>query len=370
MKTELFTPAITADAPLSVLDIGLVTSLATGWKETSAAMRAGYDAFVHPENSLYPLAEVPFNPNVRGFTRMARLLELARQDLTHQYDSLPVLCALPGPERAGLVSFAETRQRVFDALAQLPVFQGKFIRNWLEFFGQGRCALAHQLVRAQEILTTTDYDKVMIMATDSWLFPQTLSSLLAGRWDSDPMTDKRRLLTSGNGEDNTDGFVPSEAAGILVVGRAEQHASPYLIDGVASADEPAPLFSPDVSRAEGLTAAIRQACDAAQTPFCDYPLRIASVSGEQYFFREASLAQTRNLTRRIPEQPLWHPASHIGETGCVSGIAMLAMAMDGFQHRYLPGERVLCHLSNDNCDRAALSVRYCAGTTSPLNQGV
>lgn len=356
MKSEI--KPIAKGSELAILDIGLVTSLATGWRESCAAMRAGYDAFVQPENSLHPIAEVPFNPNIRGFTRLARLLELAMNDLANDHSGIPVLFALPERNRVGLESYGDSHQKIFDAMVKIPCFQGKFIRGQLECFAQGRTSLAHQLMRAQEILTQTSYDKVMIMAVDSWLFPQTLNALLATHWDRDPVLDKRRLLTSGNGEDNTDGFIPAEAAGVLVVSRAEKHHLAYRIDGVANAFEPIPLMSTQVSRAEGLSDAIRQACALAESPFMAYPLRIASVSGEQYYFREASLAQTRNLTSRVTRQPLWHPASHIGETGCVVGIAMLAMAMNSFDFHCIQGDRVLCHMSNDENDRAAISVTY------------
>ncbi|WP_045390160.1 hypothetical protein [Vibrio rotiferianus] len=350
--------AINAKSPLAILDFGLVTPLATGWQESCAAMKAGYDAFVYPEGSRYPIAEVPFNESIRGYKRLAHLLNLARQDLTKQYDAMPVLCALPDPKRATLLDTASTKKKIFDEIAKIPEFQGKFHRDYLECFDQGRTSFVNQLERAQEILHTTNHDRVMLMAVDSLLFPQTINTLLADCWNSDPILDKCRILTRGNGNDNVDGFIPAEAAAIIVVGKAEKHDSPYIIDGTAIASEPIPILDARVSKGEGLTTAIREACTAAGGTLNDYPARIADISGEQYFFREASLAQTRNLKTKVEHQPLLLPASNVGETGAVVGPIIMAMAIDSFMHDEKFGEKVLCHLSNDEHDRAAFSLRH------------
>ncbi len=347
MTTEL--SSITACSPLSVIDIGLVTPLATGWKESCATMQAGYDAFIHPKRSLHPITEVPFDHKVKGFTRLAHLQELAVANLEREYSGLPLLWAMPEAGRLGLSDFDYTQQKLLNALARRPVFHGKFLREWTKYFDQGRTSLAHQLQHAHHILTTTHFKQVIIMAVDSWLFPPMLNALLA-YWGG----NKQRVLT----DTNTDGFIPAEAAGVMVVSLPKYHSSPYIIDGVANAHEPVSLFSTDISKAEGMSAAIKQACQRANHSLKDYPLCISSASGEQYFFREFNLAQTRNLTSKVSEQSVWHPASHIGDSGCVVGIAMIAMALYGFQSGRIKGERVLCHMSGDTHDRAAVSVAY------------
>ncbi len=342
-------PPITANSSLSVIDIGLVTPLATGWKESCTAMQAGYDGFIHPRRSLHPIAEIPFNPEIKGFARLAYLLELAVANLDNEYSGLPLLFAMPEAGRLGLSDFEYTREKLFNALAQRSAFHGKFVHGQVTCFGQGRTSLAHQLQHAYKILTTTEFKQVLIMSVDTWLFPPMLNALLA-YWGA----SKVRVIT----EDNADGFIPAEAAGAMVVSLPEYHSSPYIIDGVANAHEPAPLLSTDITKAKGMSSAIKQACQRANRSFGDYRPRFASASGEQYFFRELSLAQTQNLTSRVPDQPLLLPASYIGDSGCVVGIAMMAMALHGFQSGQIKGKQVLCHMSGDRHDRAAVSVCY------------
>ncbi|SHO56849.1 hypothetical protein [Vibrio quintilis] len=362
MNPKIQSISISQSSPLTVLDIGFVSPLATGWKETCAAIKAGYDAFVYPHNSayssIYPIARVPFDETIRGFTRLAHLLRLAQENLDKKYGSMPVLLAMPETSRGGLISETATHDALFDAIATLPAFHGKFLRDQITCFYQGRTSFAHQLHKAHEILLTGDYEQVMIMSVDSLLFPQTLNAMLADHWDCDPILNKQRLLTNDNGDEHTDGFIPAEAAGIVVVGLAENHSPAIQIDGIGFGDEPAPLLSKNICKGDGLAKAIRTACSQAGHSLKDYPVRIASVSGEQYFFQEATLAQERNISTKTAHQPLWHPASGIGETGAAVGISMLAMAIDSFQQGYAPGDKAICHLSSDNSDRAAFTLTY------------
>jgi 3-oxoacyl-[acyl-carrier-protein] synthase-1 len=47
----------------------------------------------------------------------------------------------------------------------------------------------------------------------------------------------------------------------------------------------------------------------------DFDYRIADISGEQYYFKEAALALARTLRRRKPEFDLWHPANMLEKPG-------------------------------------------------------
>ena len=54
--------------------------------------------------------------------------------------------------------------------------------------------------------------------------------------------------------------------------------------------------------------------------------RIADVSGEQYGFKEAALAQLRSMRVRKKEFYIWHPADSIGEVGAATVPVILGMA--------------------------------------------
>jgi len=86
--------------------------------------------------------------------------------------------------------------------------------------------------------------------------------------------------------------------------------------------------------------------------------RIADLSGEQYYFKEAALALQKTLRRRQEAMDLWHPAECIGETGSAIGPAMLGVAAAACHKQYAPGPQILLHTANDAGERAAIVARY------------
>jgi 3-oxoacyl-[acyl-carrier-protein] synthase I len=89
----------------------------------------------------------------------------------------------------------------------------------------------------------------------------------------------------------------------------------------------------------------------------DVDYRIADLSGEHYYFKEASLALARTLHRRKEDMDLWHPAECIGEAGSVIGPAMIAVASAAARKTYAPGPNVLIHAANDAGERIAIVAR-------------
>ena len=90
----------------------------------------------------------------------------------------------------------------------------------------------------------------------------------------------------------------------------------------------------------------------------DLDFRITDNSGEQYYFKEASLALSRTLRQRKEGFDIWHPAESTGETGAASGVAVIATADDACRKGYSPGPRVLSHWANDAGPRAAVTLEY------------
>jgi 3-oxoacyl-[acyl-carrier-protein] synthase-1 len=108
----------------------------------------------------------------------------------------------------------------------------------------------------------------------------------------------------------------------------------------------------------GLAQAIRAALVDAGCNMHDVDFRLSDLSGEQYYFKEAALAVSRLLRVRKEEFDLWHPASIIGESGAVAGVAMIAVAEAACRKAYAPGPALLCHMSNDAGQRAAAIFQY------------
>jgi hypothetical protein len=103
-----------------------------------------------------------------------------------------------------------------------------------------------------------------------------------------------------------------------------------------------------------LKEAITNAMKDASVTWAQIDFRITDANGEQYWFKEASLALTRTLRIHKEEVDLWHPADSIGEIGaaivpCVVGVSLFAISK-----RYAPGPGLLCHFSADGEERGAL----------------
>ncbi|MBF3170973.1 hypothetical protein HKT40_24410, partial [Pseudomonas aeruginosa] len=108
----------------------------------------------------------------------------------------------------------------------------------------------------------------------------------------------------------------------------------------------------------GLSQAVRAALAEAGCGLEQMDYRLTDISGEQYYFKEASLTLSRNLRVLKPKFDLWHPADCIGECGAAIGPALLAVALAASRKGYGDGPNVFCHLGNDAGERAAALLSY------------
>jgi 3-oxoacyl-[acyl-carrier-protein] synthase-1 len=143
----------------------------------------------------------------------------------------------------------------------------------------------------------------------------------------------------------------------LLIGAPD--GSPRLCcTGLGFASEKAHIDSGEPLRAEGLTHAVQQAVAEAGVDMHLMDFRVTDISGEQYYFKEASLALSRSMRRLKEEFDLWHPAECTGETGALAGISVIALAEAACRKAYGPGPAILAHWSNDNGLRAAATLHY------------
>jgi len=213
----------------------------------------------------------------------------------------------------------------------------------------GKAGIAEGLLAAREILTAPDAPEYVIVAgVDSFLEPETFIRFM----------NARRIFSFTN----SDGFVPGEA-GTAIALSARSDGTPGLwIEGVGQGHEPASPESNEVPLfARGLTDALRAAADDAGLQPWDYAFHASAVTGEQWYYKETSLAVSRFFAQNVPE-----PAPEIGtglicrttgEIGAASGPLGLAWAEREMAHGTL-GTRGLLHFSNHNGQRAALAVNY------------
>ena len=333
---------------LAVTGTGMVTPLGPSAPTSCAAIRCGVNNFAETRyidgaGRWIVGSAAMLDDAWRGPARLAVMLKSAVEEVLAADPSLdasqvPVLVCVAERDRPGRAE--NLRQSLAAEMTQHFHFHEDS-----EFISQGRVGFAVALRQARTLLYERRHPAVIVAGVDSLLISNTLVDFEA----------RSRLLTSLN----SDGFVPGEAASAIVVRRPQRRSEPQLfVVGLGFDVEEASIESDKPLRADGMVTAIRSAladggCDMSAIDF-----RIADVSGEQYWFKQAALALTRTLRVRKEEFDLWHAADCVGETGAAIGGITLAMAFHAQQNGYARGRNALCHFSNDDGKCAALVLSY------------
>jgi 3-oxoacyl-[acyl-carrier-protein] synthase I len=343
---------------LAVLGVGLVSGVGLTAEASCAAIRCGINnfqetRFIGGDGEWLVGSAVELEEPWRGITKLAKMTARAIGECfaatsDERPEHIPVLLCVAEPERPGRF---EGLSRVL--LQDIEHELGFRLHPHSRVIEQGRVGAAVALLLARRMLGDGRHARVIVAGVDSYLAGATLVA-----YDRDD-----RLLR----QDNSNGFIPGEAAGaVLLAEWHEEVSTPLLVRGLGFAREPAPPGSGKPMRAEGLVRAIRLALGEAGVALNDCDYRIADVSGEQYRFREAALAITRLLRDRKVLFSMWHPADCIGETGAAVLLAILAMLFHGAANDYLPGPVFLGHISNDDGRRAALIAQATSQQTLAL----
>lgn len=172
----------------------------------------------------------------------------------------------------------------------------------------------------------------LILAIDSLIDARTLA------W----LDGQMRLKTS----ETTDGLIPGEAACLAIASKRPMTRSHVVLRGLGLAFEEATAINESPFRADGLTSALKHALQEAGTQMHEVAFRLSDVAGESYAFEEIGLAQARNMRKTRPEQPIWHAADCIGDTGAAAGLIQFAWAEQAFHRKYAPGELAALHGSS------------------------
>jgi 3-oxoacyl-[acyl-carrier-protein] synthase-1 len=334
---------------VAILGTGLVTSVGMTAPAACAAMRAKLSnasetRFLDRDGEWLMAHQVPAADMPRGPARLSRMAAMAVCEVLSgvakdDWPTLPLLLCLAERERPGRPDSLD--QVLFEDLQRAL---GVRFAAGSGVIADGRVSVAWALRRARTMLDQRDARRVLIVATDSLI-----------TW---PMLEhyerQDRLLTARN----SNGFIPGEGAGAVLVGRPTDGPELLWCTGVGLSVETAHIDSEQPLRAEGLTAAIRQALAEAAADIHDIDYRIGDMSGEQYYFKEATLALARLVRRPKDGFEVWHPAECIGETGALAGVSILALADAAARKQYAPGSAVLAHMANDAGRRAAVTMQF------------
>lgn len=335
--------------PLAVQGLGLVTSVGLNAAASCAAFRAkianpSETRFIDGGGQWIMAHQVELQQPWRGLAKLSRMAAMAVEEALAQvprarWSQLPLVLCVAEPGRPGRLDGLDSQL--------MPMLQQQlgvtFHKQHSALVAHGRVGVAVALHGARRLLFEQGAPQVLVVATDSLLTWPTLA----------PYEREGRLLT----ERNSNGFMPGEAAGALLIGPAKGGGE-LSITGLGFAREAAHVASDEPLRGDGLAAALRGALEEAGLAMHEMDFRITDVSGEHYYFKEAALALSRTMRQRKEDFDLWHPAECTGEIGAASGVSVVALAQAACAKGYTLGPRILAHWSADNGHRAAAVLQW------------
>src|SRR5690606_24981812 len=141
---------------------------------------------------------------------------------------------------------------------------------------KGKIVGARGLANAESLLKTSPIPGCLLCGVDTFLNAATLNYY----------REQNRLLTGKN----SNGFIPGEAAAVVLIERNYNTALKRLrCVGIGEGKEEAFLGSGKPLRADGLVQALRNAEKDSGRTIADTDYRITDVSGEHFFFKESTL---------------------------------------------------------------------------------
>lgn len=336
--------------PLAIVASGMVTGVGLTMPASCAALRCGINnfkdtRFIDSSGEWIVASEVPLDEPWRGVEKLGRMLASVLQETLASIPSLvldetPIIVCMSERERPGRPE--GLNESVMKSMLSLVDFEPHPASKTIS---QGRVGAAVALREGRKMLYEQGVPAVVIAGVDSYLSSSTLKSY----------EDGRRLFTSGN----SDGFIPGEAASAMVITRPKPSDEPQLVlMGLGFGVEEATLESDIPLRADGLVSAIQNSLAEARVDLGWIDFRIVDLSGEQYWFKEASLAIARIMRVHKEEFDIWHAADCVGEVGSAAGPIALNFAWHASENDYSKGENILCHFANDDGKRAAVVLTY------------
>jgi 3-oxoacyl-[acyl-carrier-protein] synthase-1 len=336
--------------PLAIVDCEMVTGVGLSAASSCAAIRCAIDNFQETRfmdrgGEWIMGSTVPLGESWRGETKLIKMLatsitELMARNPGVNANHTPLFLCLPEQERPGRIIAGNNA--FFLALQEET---GLEFHEQSRIISQGRVSVSIALARAREVIYGNPPSQVLIAGADSLLVGQGLTVF----------EENERLLTS----QNSNGFIPGEAASAVLVSLPVPGGKPQLIcRGVGFGLEAATIDSDAPLRADGMVKAIKDVTADAECGLDEVDFQLVSVSGEHYWFKEASLSLTRTLRVRKEEFDIWCPADCIGEVGAAIGPVMLSVALTAVKKDYAPGSSMICYFSNDDGKRAVSILSY------------
>ena len=336
--------------PIQIVSAGMVCGVGLNAASACAAIRSAIDnfqetRFLDQSGEWVIGSNVPLDQPWQGRSKLTKMASKAITECLAKLQpipaAIPLLLCISERERPGRTSDLESK-----LFQDIESDLGYHFHN-TDSMGipLGRASVALALKHARKLLYEHNHEHVLIAGVDSLLSSNTLSIF----------EDNLRILSS----QNPDGFIPGEAGSAILVSKPSTTSDPQLLClGVGFGEEHATVEKDLPLKAEGLTSAINTALAESQFEMSGLDFRITDISGEQYYFKEATLALARTLRKVKDNFYMWHPADCIGEVGAAIGPILMAVALAGCKKSYTHGDNILCHFSNDAGQRAAAVLQY------------
>ena len=212
---------------------------------------------------------------------------------------------------------------------------------------EGRAALFAALRQAAKDLLAGDVDVALVGGVDSLIRRDVLVAL-----------DRSGALRSST---RPQGVIPGEAAAFFVLERAAGAGDRALahLANVVTTEEPT-TGTEDPNIAAGLTAALHRVRRRG-APMTSPPLTISDLNGDRYRAIEWVMASMRAFSDLHGDEPLWHPADCIGDTGAASGAISIVWAVTAFGKGYAPSSQILTWGASDGPLRGAALLASASG---------
>jgi 3-oxoacyl-[acyl-carrier-protein] synthase I len=282
----------------------LATSITAARARASGLMTHPF--LVDEQGELMVTAQATYiDPSLSGVARMTKLTRLTVGQLTALRDlaslDVDLIVCLPEP-RPGW--------NTEDSALVVEVLKGSGLNVVSELvLALGSAGCARAMEAAARNLAEHPQRPVLIACIDSWIHPETLEWL-----------DSMSLLHS---DSNRWGFVPSEAAGLILVGA--KPGTGHRIAGYGCAEEPNPANTGRLCVGDGLSEAMRSALRGV--PALQRVERIyTDMNGEPSRAEEYGFACLRVGRAVLDAENFVAPADCWGDIGAASIPLLLAMA--------------------------------------------
>lgn len=334
--------------PLAIISTGMVTPVGLDSASSCAAIRCAIDnfgetRFIDAGGEWQIGSEVRLEKPWRGRTKLLKMAAMSISEClaaagTTETTNIPLFLCLPESDRPG-------RMIADDDLffADLQNELGMEFAARSRVLCHGHTAVVVGLKHARDMIDSGQANNVIIAGVDSLLSAAALRQY----------QENERLLTS----QNSNGFIPGEGAACLLLGKhSGRGATGLLIHGVGFGVEKARLGSGLPLRADGLKTAINASLAETGCQMHDLDYRITDMTGEHYYFKEASLALSRTLKQVKPEFDILHPTDCVGEAGAAIGPTVLCY--QNYFSRVASGKRIMAHFGDTDGKRAAVVLSY------------